>query len=501
MGMQKGRLLSLTIGILLSIPSSLSHSQESNGPRPRVAKIASALKAGLEKAIEKRAQGLGEAAKVGVAVIDARTGAMVFEHHANDPFAVASNAKIITAAAALELLGPEFTFRTELLAEPVAANGHIPGDLYIRGRGNAAFSEPDMARLVRGLKALDVTRIDGGIVVDNSYFDDQNLPPHFDEQPDEHAAFRAPIAATSLAFNSWTLIVRPALTGQGPARIEVSPQNDYVKIVSTIKTIAKGRSHIRMETTVEKSTLLITLSGQIRREVRRRRFRKRIPDPVLFVGSALRRALADAGIGVRKATIQSGTAPPTVIALAVHESPPLAVVLRGMGKFSNNFVAEQLLKVIGAETLALGQPATWEHGLRAVRGALAKAGLPEKSYRYENGSGLFDSNRFTPNQMVKILQHASKEYRWGPDLLASLSIAGADGTLRRRMVSTPGARRVRAKTGTLEQASALSGVAAVDGNSPLLFSVLINGFPETSTGIARALQDEIATELVRALGP
>ena len=148
----------------------------------------------------------------------------------------------------------------------------------------------------------------------------------------------------------------------------------------------------------------------------------------------------------------------------------------------------------------MGEPATWEHGLRAVRGVLAKAGLPENTYRFENGSGLFDSNRFTPMQRVKVLQHAMKDYRWGPDLLASLSIAGADGTLRRRMTSSPGSRRVRAKTGTLEQASALSGVAALDGNSPLLFSVLINGFPETSTGIARALQDEIAAELVRTLG-
>ncbi len=499
MAPQKARLVALTIGVLLSIPSSPAHSQESDKLDPRAAKLAATLQTRLQSRIAARGKALGSTTKIGVMVKDARTGATLFKHNENEPFAIASNAKIITTAAALSLLGPAFTFRTELIADPVAANGHIVGDLYIRGRGNSLFSESDMARLVRSLKALGVKRIDGGIVVDNSYFDDQNLPPHFDEQPDEHAAFRAPIAATSYSFNAWTLIVRPALSGQGPARIEVSPANDYVKVVSTVKTIKTGRSLIRMNTVVEKSRLLVTLSGQIRQEVRRRRFRKRIPDPVLFVGSGLRRALADAAIGVGRPQIKVGKAPATAISLAVHESPPLAVVVRGMGKYSNNFIAELLLKVIGAETLAQGAPATWQHGVDAVASVLTRAGIAKGSYRFENGSGLFDSNRFTPAQIIKVLTFAMSDYRFGPDLLASLSISATDGTLRRRMVATPAASRVRAKTGTIDQASVLSGVAAIDGNSPLLFSILLNGFSESSSGIARALQDEIATELVRAL--
>jgi D-alanyl-D-alanine carboxypeptidase/D-alanyl-D-alanine-endopeptidase (penicillin-binding protein 4) len=494
------RLLLLTIGILLSIPSLPAQSQESDA-KARVAKLATTLKASLPKMISARAKGLGPEARVGVAVTDSRTGTVVFEHNADQAFAVASNAKIITAAAALSLLGPEFKFRTELLAEPVDAKGNIPGDLYLRGRGNAAFDSADMANLVRGLKALGVTRVNGGIVVDNSYFDDVNLPPHFDEQPEEHAAFRAPVAATSYTFNAYTLIVRPSLSGAGPARIEVTPPNDYVRVNSTVSTITTGRSRIKMDTKQEASRLVINLSGQVRKEVRRRRFRKRVPDPTLFVGTGLKRALANAGITVRKPGVKSGAAPATAVALAVHESAPLAVTVRGMGKFSNNFVAEQLLKVIGAETRAAGQPATWEHGLQAVRGELAKAGLSEGSYRFENGSGLFDSNQFTPQQIIKVLQWGTKDFRWGPELLASLSLSAADGTLSRRMVGTAAARKVRAKTGTLEKASALSGVAADDWNSPLLFSILVNGFPETATGIARALQDEIANELIRAQGP
>jgi D-alanyl-D-alanine carboxypeptidase/D-alanyl-D-alanine-endopeptidase (penicillin-binding protein 4) len=501
MSLQKVRLVALTFGILLSIPSSAALSQVSDAPGAREAKIAELLSVRVQSRIDARQKNLGSEAKIGVIVSDADTGTILFAHNENEPFAIASNAKIITTAAALALLGPAFRFRTELLAEPVATNGHITGDLYIRGRGNPFFSESDMARLVRGLKAQGVKRIDGGIIVDNSYFDEVNLPQHFDEQPDEHASFRAPIAATSLSFNAWTLLVRPALAGTGPARIEVTPANDYVKVASTVKTIKTGRSLIRMNTEAEKTHLQITLSGQIRQEVRRRRFRKRVPDPVLFVGSGLRRALADAAIGVSRSQIKMGPAPASAVPLAIHESPPLAVVVRGMGKYSSNFIAELVLKVIGAETMAGGAPATWQHGVDAVHGVLAKAGLADGSFRYENGSGLFDSNRFSPAQILKVLTFAMKDYRWGPDLLASFSISATDGTLRGRMEGTPGAGRVRAKTGTLAQASALSGVAAMDGNSPLLFSILINGFPESSTSIARALQDEIAAELVRSLSP
>ncbi len=494
------RLVALTIGILVSIPSSPARSQESDIPGAREAKLAKLLSVRVQARIDARKSKLGSAAKIGVIVSDADTGTILFAHNENEPFVIASNAKIITAAAALSLLSPAFTFRTELLAKPVSTNGHIKGDLYIRGRGNSFFSESDMAQLVRSLKAQGVKRIDGGIIVDNSYFDEVNLPQHFDEQPDEQASFRAPIAATSLYFNAYTLLVRPALAGNGPARIEVTPANDYVKVTSTVKTITTGRSSIRMNTKAEKARLQITVSGQIRQEVRRRRFRKRIPDPVQFVGSGLRRALADAGIGVNRSQIKMGRAPASSVALAVHESPPLAVVVRGMGKYSSNFIAELLLKVIGAEVNAGGAPATWQHGVDAVHGVLAQAGLADGSYRYENGSGLFDSNRFSPAQILKVLSFAMKDFRWGPDLLASFSISATDGTLRRRMEGTPSARRVRAKTGTLAQASALSGVAAIDGNSPLLFSILINDFPESTIGIARALQNEIAAELVRSLG-
>lgn len=499
LGMRRRYVLALTVGLVLSIPRAELHSQQTFGAGHNTVPVREALETSLPALIASRQVALGSSTMIGVAVLDANSGALLFSHNADQRFAAASNAKIITAATALDLLGSDFQFRTELLAETVDALGHIPGDLYIRGRGDASFDEADMVRLVGRLADLGVTRVDGDIVVDNSYFDAINLPPHFDEQPEEESSFRAPIAATSFTYNAWTLRVRPSLSGAGPARIIVSPANDYVQVVSTVSTIARGRTRLRMTSVEEPGHLVVRISGQIRREVRERRFRKRVPDPVPFVGTALRRTLLAAGITVRSPKIKSAAVPVAARVVALHQSLPLAVMIRGMGKHSNNFVAELVLKVVGAEIIAKGEPATWSDAQAAVGVFLAKVGLEKGEYRFENGSGLFDSNALTPMQLVKVLALAQEDFRWGPDLLASLAIAGGDGTLSRRMSDGPVARRIRAKTGTLDHASALSGVAAVNGNSPLIFSVLINGFPKNSVGIARALQNDIGEELIRVL--
>ncbi len=489
---------------MLSIPQPILYSQEASQQAatsdPGVLAMRSDLKRRLLPLIHSRENALGAASRIGVAVFDPRSGEMVFESGGNEAFAAASNAKIITAAAALDLLGPEFHFRTELLGRVPDASGVIAGDLYLRGRGNPGFDDRDMIQMVRRLKAQGVTRIAGSIIVDNSYFDDQNLPPHFDEQPEEQAGFRAPIAATSFNFNAWTVIARPSLSGTGPARIEVTPASSYIKVTSTLGTVSSGRTALRLTTRESSKYFHFSIVGQIEQNFHRLRFRKRAPDPVQFVGGGLLAVLSDSGIAVRNKSISAGQAPDVTPVLASHESPPLATMIRGMGTYSNNFVAELLLKVIGAETRAAGEPATWQHGQEAVRDFLSRVGISPTSYRYENGSGLFDSNHFSPIQIVQVLRYALRNPRWGPDFFSSLSISATDGTMRRRLADTAAAQRIRAKTGTLAHASALSGIAAVDGTRPLLFSILVNDFAEAEIGIARGFQNDVAVQLIEALG-
>jgi len=438
--------------------------------------------------------------RVGIVVRDLSTGTTLYARNAREGFNVASNTKLFTAVAALSLLGPDFRFQTTLAAEEVRPDGTIPGDLYIRSHADPTLTTWDLRELAEELSVAGISKIAGSIVVDGSYFDSKNLPPHFEEQPEEQASFRAPVAATSLNFNTVAVIVTPNPSGVGPANVMVDPANDYAKIDAHVLTVKSGRTRIRVESKPKRGVLEIVLRGQIRQEITKKRYRLRVPEPEAYLGSALKQLLADRGIKVVGKRIRSGKTPDRARILATRESPALAEIIRALGKYSNNYVAEMLLKTIGAESLGtLARPATWADGLSAVRQFLVETVGLEGEFYYGNGSGLFSSNRFTPEQLVTLLSAAYRDFRIGPDFVSSLSISGADGTLRRRMANGPAERIVRAKTGTLDQVSALGGYVALDGRVPVAFAVIVNDVPKWRTGDARSLQDTIATAIAQYL--
>ena len=144
--------------------------------------------------------------------------------------------------------------------------------------------------------------------------------------------------------------------------------------------------------------------------------------------------------------------------------------------------------------LIIGRPGTWDKGLEAVNRYLTTLSIRKGTYQMMNGSGLYDSNRFTPEQMVTILRGAMRDFRIAPEFMASLAVAGTDGTIGHRMGGTPAERFVRAKTGTLASASCLSGFAGSPGHVPLVFSILMNDVAGASD--ARQAQDRAAELLV-----
>jgi D-alanyl-D-alanine carboxypeptidase/D-alanyl-D-alanine-endopeptidase (penicillin-binding protein 4) len=476
------------------------HSGDQEGPDLGLSE--EELQKWLEKTIEAavRRHSVLADAKIGILIRDLSTDQVLYQKNHDKPFNVASNTKIPTAVAALGLLGPDFRFRTTLSAEAIDSDGTIPGDLYIRSHADPTLTTWDLRELAEELALTGTKEVKGALVVDGSYFDSDILPPHFDEQPKEQAGFRAPVAATSLNFNTVAIVVTPSTSGVGNANVLIDPKNDYVKIVGAISTVSSGRTRIRLDAKPKRGTLEVKVSGQIRREIRKKRFRLRVPDPVRYLGSAFRELLKSHGITVRGKRIRVRKTPDRARVLATRESPALAEVVRALGKYSNNYVAEMLLKTIGAESLGSNRrPATWKDGLETVREYLKGTIEVKGEFYYGNGSGLFSSNRFTPEQLVQILSAAYRDFRIGPDFVSSLSISGADGTIRRRMTGGAAERVVRAKTGTLESVSALSGYVAIDGRVPVAFSVIVNDVPRWRTNDARSLQDAVATAVAQYL--
>ena len=167
--------------------------------------------------------------------MDASTGTVLFAHQGDLALNPASNQKLVTAAAALSRLGPEFRMRTALY-------GRVDGDgvatLSLRGYGDPSLGQADLIELARDLADHGVRRV-GEIVVDATYFDDQILPPAFEQQPNEIAPFRAATGAVSVDGNAYVLRVLPGATVDAPARVRLDGAG-YFALESTIST-AGGR--------------------------------------------------------------------------------------------------------------------------------------------------------------------------------------------------------------------------------------------------------------------
>jgi D-alanyl-D-alanine carboxypeptidase/D-alanyl-D-alanine-endopeptidase (penicillin-binding protein 4) len=171
-------------------------------------------------------------------------------------------------------------------------------------------------------------------------------------------------------------------------------------------------------------------------------------------------------------------------------------VIRPLNKNSNNFYAEMVLKTLGAEYK--GAPGSTQAGIEAVGSYLESIGIAKGSYRMSNGSGLWGETRFSTAQLVKILDAAYRDFKIAPDYVASLAIAGTDGTLRSRMKKGAARGYLKAKTGTLEGASSLSGYVKRRGDDVIAFSILFNEI-EGGAGGAKTAQSKIGAAIAAYL--
>jgi D-alanyl-D-alanine carboxypeptidase/D-alanyl-D-alanine-endopeptidase (penicillin-binding protein 4) len=442
-------------------------------------------------------------AKIGAVFVDLDAGTELYSHEADTGMSLASNAKLLTSVAALGTLGGGFRWRTSVFIDDKSLDettGVVKGNLYVRGKGDPTLGVDDLRALATEVAARGIRTIQGQLVIDGSYFDGQVDAPHFDEQPKERAGFRAPVASLGVALSAATVTVvgNPG----GTAEITLTPDaGDYIRLTKReVTSISEGRTRLRVDIKPKRDHVEYEVSGQIRVGEGSWDFRRRVDDPARFAGEVFRSALIARGITVRDKKLVLRQVPPTAKQLAFHDSAPLAEVLRTMNKASVNYIAESVLKTLGAETRTTPGPATWADGLAAVRAYLATIGLPPGSYRQDNGSGLFASTEVSAAQLVRVLAAANADYRIGPDLLGSLPIGGVDGTLGRRLHDPLTRGRVRAKTGTLDKVITLAGYVGVDSKRPLAFAILVNDIPAGQRSAARATIDDMVRVLATYLG-
>jgi D-alanyl-D-alanine carboxypeptidase/D-alanyl-D-alanine-endopeptidase (penicillin-binding protein 4) len=441
------------------------------------------------------------AAKVGVLVVDAQSGRVLFKRLADEPFNLASNTKLVTLAAGLARLGREYAWETVVAADAFPDDkGVIAGDLVVHAGGDPSLDAGALWQLAADLRAAGVKSVKGRLVIDDTFFDGETLPPAY-EQKQEDAAHRAPVSAASLDYNAVSVWILPGATEGAPARVLVDPPSDYFKVTGGATTVAKGGDVTVTTKAIGQGAAAqteITVAGSIRvDDTSGEAFGRPVAHPSLFFGATLKKVLAAAGIKVERGVVL-GTMAKTQKILVRHKSDPLCIVMREAALHSINFVAEDILKTLGAE--GGGAPGTWDKGKAAVSEYLAGIGIAPGTYRYDNGSGLYDSNRFTPAQLVTLLRAVWLDFRLAPDFVSALPLAGADGTLARRLHGGTAERYVRAKTGTLNDVITLSGYAGGVAKPALAFAILVNDIPEkpgTAKESARELTSDVAELIAR----
>jgi D-alanyl-D-alanine carboxypeptidase/D-alanyl-D-alanine-endopeptidase (penicillin-binding protein 4) len=441
----------------------------------------------LEAAV-RWAQSVG--GRLGGCFVDIESGAELAGADADVAENPASNQKLVTAGVLLRNLGSERTFATGLYGRLVSGRVET---LVLRGEGDPSLTSADLAALAQTLKERGVREV-GTLLVDQSVFDERYVPPGFEQQPNEWAAFRAPVSAVAVDRNSVLVTIDPARSGS-PARVSFAPEG-FVEVEGRIATGERGKPLRAVAGLSPRGDHLVArLGGAVAEGSAQLRYRQRVEDPRLLPAYALQRGLAAAGIKVVGGLSLGGAGERNELLL--HRSPRLADLLPELGKNSDNFYAEMLLKALGAAIV--GTPGSSAQGAALATAWLKEIGAWDAGTRVTNGSGLFDTNRLSPRSLARVLSHAWRDPALAPDFVAQLAIGGVDGTLKERFSALAPRRAVLAKTGTLKDVVALSGYAVgPDRRRAVAFALLATNL-HGRLAAARQHIDAVVEGVVREL--
>ena len=456
------------------------------------------------------------AAQWGVKIVSLDTGKTIFEHNAQKFFNPASNAKLYTAALALDQLGPAYRIKTSFYstARP-DSSGTLKSDLIVYGRG-----DPTMAARLNGgdyFKGFDplitqltnagVRRIEGDLVADESYF----AGPPFGsgwQWDDLQAYYGAEVSALTVDDNALDLFVKPAERVGMPCRITTGPPTTFVKFINRTQTAQKGtESHIIVYRPVAEN--IIYVSGSLAIDSSGYYAAVAVHNPASLFVTLLKDALVARGIVVsgRTRVIDWKYREVTpvdlnkFVELGSVESMSLGDIVRETLKPSQNLYAQLLLLQVGVQVRTTagkkdsirdsqtsGSFSTTEAlGINSMIDFLARIGVKQGDVLLEEGSGLSRLDVITPEATVALLSYASRS-SWAEIYRNALPIAGVDGTLQNRMKGSAAAGNVRAKTGTLRYVHALSGFVTTAAGERLVFSIMLNNYnnPEPVTPIRSA---------------
>jgi serine-type D-Ala-D-Ala carboxypeptidase/endopeptidase (penicillin-binding protein 4) len=414
---------------------------------------------------------------VSVQIADLGTGNVLAESNPDLPLMPASTMKVVTSAAALQGLKPDFTFVTEVLADH--ARGSSVGNLFLKGGGDPHMVGEQLFALTRELINKGLSEIRGDIVVDDSFFapgtpldENEKLGPR---------AYHAPYSALSLNFNSVKLLLHPGKRPGEPARMLMDPFSDYAVVKSHVITVEGDKAgHVTITKELsEDDREIFKIHGEIGVHAPVKGRYVNVASPALYTGEVFKQFLLREGIKFSGKVLR-GQTPSSAASYLVFPSYPLGILVYWLNKHSNNFMAEQICMALGAKVY--GPPGTRDKGLAAMQGYLANCGVDQKLFSLSEASGLSRNNRISASALVAVLLTASRDFTYSDEFMASLGISGVDGTLKEKFLEPALRRRLRAKTGTLRGVNSLAGYGISPEGREFAFAIIVNSL-QNGTGI------------------
>ncbi|WP_020693844.1 D-alanyl-D-alanine carboxypeptidase/D-alanyl-D-alanine endopeptidase [Noviherbaspirillum massiliense] len=378
------------------------------------------------------------------------------------PLAPASTMKLVTTSAALELLGPTYTWKTRAYVDGIQQGDVLRGNLVIKGSGDPAFMVEHLWQLLRRIRARGIREIKGDLVLDRSVFEQAVFDPAgFDGDP----AKPYNVGADALLLNYKVLGFR-FLPDAAEGRVTVAtdpPLAGYPILAPSMTNDECGDWRGRLQPVIDASGARFGGSYSALCGERTLYLHPYQISQTQYFAMVFRQIWKELG-GCLKGEVVDGIVPPDARMVAEWESAPLPQVIRDINKFSNNVMARQLLLTIGAEALQL--PATPDRGAAIVHMWLAnKKGIDTSRLVMDNGVGLSRVERIPALTMARLLANVYRSPLM-PEFLSSMPLIGLDGTMRQRLRNQPVTGRGHIKTGMLNDARAIAGyVLAASGKS------------------------------------
>lgn len=365
----------------------------------------------------------------------------------------ASVMKLLTTYAGLDMLGPAYTWRTEVYAAKPAVAGVIDGDLILKGYGDPALTLEKFWSLVHALRLAGIKEIRGDLVLDRSYFEPIAFDPGaFDDDP--YRPYNAGPDALLVNFKATGFHFR---TENDTVVIAADPELPQLQVINRLKADRTGcgdwRSRLEYEVQERDDRLVIVFSGAYSTQCGEKVLDLSLPRHAEYVFQLFKSLWREQG-GIFDGRLREGTASPDAAPIVSMTSPPLADVIRQINKYSNNLMARQLLITLGAERG--GVPGSPAKGAEVIRAWLAANGMEFPELILENGAGLSRIERISARHLGDLLL-AAHEHPSMPELMSSLPVYAVDGTFKRRTANGTYAGRAHLKSGSLNDVRAMAG--------------------------------------------